>query len=394
MKVLVIDEIGLASTQTVANAIRWVRQDVSRRLVLTGDPSQMPSISGGSVLAALLALRPEWVVRLQGDQRTSRTTADNGNILVMAHAILQGDTKIPTGQGVHQIRYDSLAQTLPLLPTCDNLDTIVLTGWNTRVKHLNRYLANQHRAKIDTNFHPVSEPVEDSDIPGFKWIPPFPGAIVRFTVGEFKDQRGVVVRCYKVGARWCSDVDRLPGQKPTVIQTRWQLYHDSKIKRRRPKVVPRITPTTVVNVPNTYLRFAYALTVNSAQGSEFQNVFLLLDHWSKLDARFLYTAVTRSKIQFTLITRRHDQVYPRLVERGFPPLDKTTLIAADVMTTTDAVDWEPPVYLGDHLPAVVDVNDGVRESDTPACSTVFHSLVRQSGVLHPGPDSQVELENS
>jgi hypothetical protein len=385
MRVLVIDEVGLASTQTVANAIRWVQQSSERRLVLAGDPSQMPTISGGSVLAAMIALRPDWVVRLQGDQRTTRSQADNCNILNMAHAILKQDPAIPHGHGVHHMEYDSLAQTLPSIQTDPSLDSIVVTGWNSRVHHLNRYLSNQHRRQLDAKFKPVSEPVEDSDIPGFKWIPPFRGAIVRFTVGPFKDQRGVVVRCYRVGQRWCSDVELDPSQPANHRQSSWQLYHDVKTKRKRPPSVPLISSTTVVNVPNTYLRFAYAMTVNSAQGSEFAHVYLLLDNWSKLNARFLYTAVTRAKHRFTLVTRRHDPVYQTLIRRGFPCLVRTTLIAADVTVVPNTLNWTPPVLIADHLPPVVHVNTGIDEADTPAHGTVFKQLVQQSPIMGPMP---------
>jgi hypothetical protein len=149
--------------------------------------------------------------------------------------------------------------------------------------------------------------------------------------------------------------------------------------------VPLVSKTTVVNVPNSYLRFAYAMTVNSAQGSEFAHVYLLLDNWSKLNARFLYTAVTRAKMRFTLVSRRYDPVYQTLIRRGFPCLVESTLIADNVRVVPTTTPWIPPVSIADHLPPVVHLNTGVGETDTPAIGSIFQQLVRQSPVMAPTP---------
>jgi hypothetical protein len=375
VRVLVIDEVGLASTATIANAVRWVRDNASRRLVLAGDPCQLPTISGGSVLSALLLLRPEWVVRLEGDQRMKQAQSDNAHILQLAHTILRRECHIPVGRGVIHEEYDVLARTLPVLLTQINLHTVVLACWNTRVKHLNRYLSNHHRQQLDAKFEPKTEIVHDSDIPGFKWIPPFAGAIVRFVAGDFKDQRGVVIRCYSNRSEkgeWYCDVERDPALSDQV----W-----TQVRARRHQRHNRPASPTTCSVPQKQVRFAYAMTVNSAQGSEFDYVFLLLDNWNKLNARFLYTAVTRAKTQFTLISRRRDPVYRNTLLRGFPSLANTTLIPYEVTSHCLESDWRPPVFVSEELPAIVMEDTGVDEHTSAASGATLHQLLTTSPIL-------------
>lgn len=266
---LVVDEISMLDVVLAHHLFKALQPPV--RVVLVGDPNQLPSVGPGNVLHDLIESHAVPVFRLTQIYRQSNESL----IVVNAHRVLQGES--------------------PLLP-----------------------------AKGDTNsdfyFFPAEEPekaaarlveVVTQRIPetfGMKWIedvqviaPMYRGACGVDALNELLRERlGEGAREVRQGSRVWRIGDR-------VIHTRND--YEKEVFNGDMGRIARIDGDGVVIVrfPEREVSYtggelsdlqpAFAITVHRSQGGEFPAVVIpvLMQHWVMLRRNLLYTAITRAR---------------------------------------------------------------------------------------------------
>lgn len=306
LDLLVVDEVSmvdLALMEAVLEAL-----PVSCRLVLVGDPAQLPPIAPGPLLLELQ--RPSVRQGLAGAVITLRTTYRNEGVLAAAAADLRTAIERQEGGGGQ----DPLAV---LRPRLEGLDAGSNLRWQTasprRVPPIVLRLLEEHLAVLVALAAGLSP---DDQAGGRKLLegrdrllvlsPQRRGpwgldAIHRALLGE---AAGGSVRDWPLGTPvLCTrnlpelglangDVGVLVGKEGDHGQ-RWLLFGDGG------EEAPLwVHPAQIAGAAEP----ALALTVHKAQGSEAEDVVVLMPAGEHRDPRLLYTALTRARQRALLLT--------------------------------------------------------------------------------------------
>ncbi|MEY4515979.1 MAG: exodeoxyribonuclease subunit alpha, partial [Pseudomonadota bacterium] len=89
-------------------------------------------------------------------------------------------------------------------------------------------------------------------------------------------------------------------------QGRWQVYFTHLAD-----------PIAVTRLPSAYLETAFALTIHKSQGSEFEEIALLLDDYAGdlLSRELVYTAITRAR-ERVQVWASHDVLWQAVQRRA------------------------------------------------------------------------------
>jgi exodeoxyribonuclease V alpha subunit len=263
--VMLVDEasmIGLDLTLSLLKGASANRQ----RIVFTGDPSQLPSISNGNLLCELANCGIIPSTTLQYVYRNANTILDNANRIRVGNSALVYD---PT----FRFHPENDPRTVLNRYYTDPATTLVLSGCkegDRGVKELNRWLQWQQgiqgAVKIGSDY---TVNVGDKVI---------------HTKNNYKKQ------VFNGNIGWVTKVTAVPGKDPEI-----------EVEFRE-----GLTPQTIVYSGKTELDeldLAYCLTVHKSQGAEAKTVFLVLDpgHFPVQSRNWLYTGVTRAQKQVHLV---------------------------------------------------------------------------------------------
>jgi exodeoxyribonuclease V alpha subunit len=307
LDLLVVDEVSMVDLGLMGALLEALPG--ACRLVLVGDPAQLPPIAPGAVLQDLQ--RPEHRRRLGGAAITLTTTYRNaGAIAAVAAALRQGPGAAPGPQ-----EPDPIAPIRPLLQALNDTDNL-------------------------------------------QWRPCSPRTLPEELLARLRRHQAelgrLAGRCRPGSSRGCrallAERDRLLVMAPQR-QGRWGLeaIHRTLLGARRDgdlQDLPSGTPVlcrrnlpeldlangdvgVLVGGPGASARLlfgdgegeplwihpgqlagaaepALALTVHKAQGSEAEEVIVLLPSGTARDGRLLYTALTRARQAALLISERED----------------------------------------------------------------------------------------
>lgn len=275
---LVVDEVSMIDVRLMAALLAALPP--SSKILLVGDPDQLPSVGPGAVLHDLLEAGPFPVRRLTRIFRQS----DRSRIVDASHAILAGRTPEPGPPGeltefyfvecedgkVAQARLlrlvkERIPERFGLDPVCDVQVLSPMYKGECGVDRLNRML--QEALNPNTRG--------------------FPHRGVTFKLG---DRVINVENDYEKGI--CNgDLGAVTGVDPV-----------------RKSLVVRFAgcEATFESDELDSLRLAYAITVHKAQGSEYPAVVvpLLSEHFLLLRRNLLYTAVTRGRKLVVVVGQR------------------------------------------------------------------------------------------
>jgi exodeoxyribonuclease V alpha subunit len=275
-ELVIVDEISMLDVSLARHLLRAIQPPT--RLILVGDPDQLPSVGAGNVLADLLASERLPVFRLT---RVFRQ-ADTSLIVENAHRILHGETprvlgrEAPAGDFyLFPAETDELAARRTLEVVTERIPRRFDLDWVADVQ----VLAPMYRGACGV----------DALNEGLR-------AALGASGGELRWKE----RVWRVGDR--------------VIQTRND--YDKEVfngDMGRIVAVDTVGLSVRVRFPERELTYeaasladlapAFAITVHRSQGGEFPAVVLPLvtQHWPMLQRNLLYTAVTRAKRLVVLV---------------------------------------------------------------------------------------------
>ena len=273
---VVVDEISMLDLSLASSLVRAIRAPT--RLVLVGDPDQLPSVAPGNVLADLLASDAVPVWRLTQIFRQS----EGSRIVTNAHAILQGRLpEFPAPGGPLSDFY--LFPTEGEEPTSDRLVEVVTRriperfglDWLTDVQVLSPMYRGE--CGVDRLNERLREHVPDARrearLRGRVWRE---GDRVIHTRNDYEKEvfNGDMGRVERINA---------DGSGLTVMYPDRPVFYE-------PEDLGDLQP-------------AFAITVHRSQGGEFPGVVmpLVTQHWLMLQRHLLYTAVTRARKLVVLV---------------------------------------------------------------------------------------------
>jgi exodeoxyribonuclease V alpha subunit len=259
---LIIDEASFLDIELMEQVLVLAKN--VRRLVLVGDPDQLPSIGPGAVLKDLLTSGSVKSVKLS---KVHRVEKGRNALIDAAHSILQGRLPL-TGDGVtlrnatSDILEVAFREFEHLATEAQGrLDDVQIIAPNRdTVKTLNERIQtrfNGHRAPIPCALH-----LREGD--RVVCVEAIPGT------GLFNGLQGIIQSGSAEGLTL-----RVEGESEPILVAQAH--------------VGTLTP-------------AYAMTVHKAQGSEWAHVLIVADRLSQIfDRNLLYTAATRAQRSLSLV---------------------------------------------------------------------------------------------
>ena len=339
LDLLIVDEVSMVDLELMAALLEAL--PASCRLVLVGDPAQLPPVAPGAVLAALQRPAPraalgETAVRLETTYRHA------GAIASVAATLRQwggaDGPDAPTAPEAEAL-LELLRPQLEHLGEGDNLQWLEVpwTGWSASLPEPVRQRLQQHRLKL-------AELAQEAELAR---VPRGPGAgdqangnqeaaleallaqrdrlllltpqrrgpwgvetLHRLLLGEAAADParwpcGTPVICL----RNRDDLGLANGDLGVVVGDTSNVGHDSSLESNRefqrwltfgPDPSQRLHPAQLAGAVEP----ALALTVHKAQGSEAEEVIVLVPPGEPRDPRLLYTALTRARRRALLVTSR------------------------------------------------------------------------------------------
>lgn len=307
LDLLVVDEVSMLDLGLMGALLEALPSTC--RLVLVGDPAQLPPIAPGAVLQELQ--RPEHRRRLGGAAITLTTTYRNaGAIAAVAAALRQGLGSAPAPQ-----EPDPIAAIRPLLQALESSDNLQWRPCSPRtlpaelLERLRRHQAEL--ARLAGRCRPGSEQ-------GCRALLAERDRLL--VMAPQRQGRWGLEAIHRtlLGGRWEGDLQNLPPGTPVLC------------RRNLPELdLANGDVGVLVGGPGPSARLlfgdgegellwihpgqlagaaepALALTVHKAQGSEAEEVIVLLPGGAARDGRLLYTALTRARQGALLLTAEEE----------------------------------------------------------------------------------------
>jgi exodeoxyribonuclease V alpha subunit len=286
VQVALIDESSMVDTEIMGDFSRAMVRNGLPRLILVGDPNQLPPVGPGRPFEdTLLSKRVETV-----ELKTIHRQKGDSWVIDNAYRVLAGEM-------------------VSLEPTKDF--TFIET--DRIAEEALSYLAKQYAHKVDPNSYQVLSPQRregDSFDNGatterinrmVQAADKSRGGVFTFEWGSKLREGDRVIQTknnYEAGV--------VNGQQGTVVQA----TSDGVLVRFEDLGVDDTENSGIwysdfqEKAPSpTELELAYAVTVHKAQGSEWADIFLVCDklHTRMLQRRLFYTAITRTRNHLTLV---------------------------------------------------------------------------------------------
>ncbi len=343
LDLLIVDEVSMVDLELMAALLEAL--PTSCRLVLVGDPAQLPPVAPGAVLAALQRPAPraalgETAVRLETTYRHA------GAIAAVAASLRQwGGTdgpEAPTAPGAEGL-LQLLRPQLQRLGDDDNLQWLEVswTGWAASLPEPVRQRLQQHRLKLAELARAVGADGAKAQGAGAQGTGTQRAKDQAAAVEALLAQRDrlLLLTPQRRGPWGVETLHRLLLGEAAADPARWPCGTPVICLRNRDDlglangdlgVVVGDSPATgsessldsnrdfqrwLVFGPHPSQRLhpaqlagavepALALTVHKAQGSEAEEVIVLVPPGEPRDPRLLYTALTRARQRALLVTSR------------------------------------------------------------------------------------------
>jgi exodeoxyribonuclease V alpha subunit len=341
LDLLIVDEVSMVDLELMAALLEALPANC--RLVLVGDPAQLPPVAPGAVLAALQRPAPRTAL---GDAavRLETTYRHAGAIAAVAATLRQWGSAegpdaptVPGAEGLLEL----LRPQLECLGQDDNLHWLEVpwTGWSASLPEPVRQRLQQHRLKL-------------AELAELAWRAGAQGAGAQEAGNQEPADRAAAVQALlaqrdrlllltpqRRGPWGVDTLHRLLLGEAAADPARWPCGTPVICLRNRDDLglangdlgvvvgdSPATGPESSLDSNRAFQRWlifgphpsqrlhpaqlagavepALALTVHKAQGSEAQEVIVLVPPGEPRDPRLLYTALTRARQRVLLVTSR------------------------------------------------------------------------------------------
>jgi exodeoxyribonuclease V alpha subunit len=276
--VLLIDEASMLDAYTMWRLVTLF--SIKTRIILVGDPFQLPPINAGFILKDAINSKLINHVELDVNRRTGSTSS------IPAYSAEIKDGKVPLLLSTEDITFqestDSLIQDAANAYTELN-NAMIVAPTNLTVRSVN--------IKLQDSVNASGEAIDLTDMPVTRGSYEFrKGDPVVITQTSYKDDvqngtLGIIKDIIPTEEYACTieleDFD-LSGHK-RLLKVDWNLFE--------------------------YIDLAYCLTLHKLQGSQAECVIILLERGILLDRSWLYTAVTRAEKKVRIIGTKSDFLY-------------------------------------------------------------------------------------
>jgi conjugative relaxase-like TrwC/TraI family protein len=265
--VVVIDEAGMLGTRLMADIVDHARR-AEAKVILVGDPKQLPSIEAGGVLASLAQ-------RVQVLELTENRRQQDPQERFIAHALRKGLTELAVR------RMDAHGRVTVAHNNDALRDQLAIDWWQLHTGGMDAVIGAVHRSDVDDLNARVHALLEASEQLG--------------PMVAIVDERRFCVGDQVMGLKNRYDLGILNGDLGTVTGADEQRLHVT------------LTDGREVGLPLDYVtehvRHSYARTVHKTQGMTCEVALLLGD--DAMYAELGYTAVTRGTHEnriYTVVT--------------------------------------------------------------------------------------------
>lgn len=302
---LVIDEASMIDLPTMFRIINHI--DPSVKVVLTGDPSQLPPIGVGKILHDLVL-----------SDHVQNTTLDivkrqKGSTGIPEYSKLVNAGEVPASLSIGNIHFHEFADAAVGLERA--IELYLESPENSRIIAPTRKLVGEANASIQERFNGDS-PMMNFNLEGEEYFLKLrlhdqilftqnhPGAgIQNGSLGRLIsiDQEGDVIGVVEMDTGEAVDID-----------------------------------STLLDA----LELGYAMTLHKAQGSQFKRVIVLLKESRILDRSWLYTALTRAETEVHVVGS--SDVFKRITEAPPKAFRRRTLLTEliDFIGTVEKADLD------------------------------------------------------
>lgn len=315
---VIIDEFSMVDIYLSRFLLDAIMFAPDTRIVIVGDVDQLPSVSAGAVLDAMIASGEVKVTRLDRNFRQEAGSA----IIDAAHAINAGDKNLQLNVGNFQFREisnkDITVETAQILEEVKRAFVWSMKHFGLEQTYV---LAPQRKAVIkDKQTTPETLLSTQSLNPILRDIANPPAADKAF---------------YKSGSRVFRVGDRVMNRKNTLEVLNGEIGYIKKIETIDvPVITVDYDGIEVEYTPDRLkqLDLAYAVTVHKSQGCEYDSVIYptSLVQGMMLQRNLLYTAVTRAK-RNVLILGSKESIDKAIQTKGSK--SKRDLLAARIIRT-------------------------------------------------------------
>ena len=292
--VLLIDEASMVDAYTMWRLVTLFPDRA--RIILVGDPHQLPPINAGFVLND--AIKSGVINHVELD--VVRRTGVNSTVPAYSKAIRDG--VLPKCLSTADIHFQEPAVNVveDAVQAYKNYESaMVVAPTNATVRIVNERLQeeiNPNGDKLDLTGMPVTKGNYT-----FKKGDPIVITLTRYVDDVQNGMLGKIISVDANEEHACTveleDVDNDGNSR--VLNIDWDLFE--------------------------YVELAYCLTLHKLQGSQAKNVIVLLERGQLLDRSWLYTAVTRAEDKVRIIGQKSDFEYA-VYRKGASDLRKTGLV--------------------------------------------------------------------
>lgn len=334
---VVVDEASMIDLPMMSHLMQALSDDT--RLILLGDRDQLASVEAGSVLADLCdagqehGLQPAFAEQLQQltGQDLSAYKTQNRSLMQNALAQLRVSHRFDANSGIGQlagaVNNGDVNKALRCFNHFSDIDVFwhrdssandVLQSWQPHVlkgyRHYCKTVIEQGRRQ---NFSAILEAFNDFQVllatrQGLTGVEAVNQRIEQLLRPQLDPQQQYSGAMYPGRAIMISrndyDLGLFNGDIGIVVEVPGDVAGEKKLKvafQSLDQGQSHIRLLMSNRLPEH--ETAFAMTVHKSQGSEFNNVFMMLpQQWQSVITReLIYTAITRAKHHFSLLTSMH-----------------------------------------------------------------------------------------
>jgi exodeoxyribonuclease V alpha subunit len=294
INVIIIDEFSMVSLKKFSKLIKELnRCHNHNKIILLGDPNQLPSIKMGNLLIDLIDYGKDKTDQVIIDDRTVNIKSidkDNDNI-------------------IPHIELDKIYRTNNM-DILNRLDNILLGKPDTLFKNSRHYKYIEDESLTYTYIDTILDDIDNVMI----LCSANKGEYGSNNINKYIDKKRNLLggnHKFKIGDRiMCTD----NGEYDTFNISNGDIFHVKEIKDNIYSIYRPCDTNKIITISRKHMKYfklSYSTTIHKSQGKEYSNVLIILskEYRILLNRNILYTAISRTTSRCTLISDKETLIY-------------------------------------------------------------------------------------